>query len=401
MSSTSLFSNLKRNYSAIAALALCGATASLSACSGDSMNAQVVDANADPMAQRQAVVQQRQARPRVVNRTVSVHRSFQEQPSGGNATSVQSSSSTDYVVQQGDTLFSIAFRYGQNYKSLAQDNGIEPPYSIKTGQVIHIGGSAQSASSQSGSYTVKQGDNLTSVSRATGIPPSAIVRVNNLQAPYRLVPGQVLTIEDPDARRATSRSEQQVVPVAGVQAGTVTDTVVSRKVTVSGPNGTKTTVEGGDKAQQDKAQASQPQQGEAVAATTPVASGRTRSAGGVTWMWPASGKVIRSFSLNENGNKGIDIAGTRGQNVMAAADGQVVYAGNALRGYGNLVIINHDNEYLSAYAHNDSLLVREGQKVKRGQSVARMGSTDSDRVNLHFEIRYRGKSVNPLGYLPR
>ena len=136
MSSTSLFSNLKRNYSAIAALALCGAAASLSACSGDSMNAQVVDANADPMAQRQAVVQQRQARPRVVNRTVSVHRSFQEQPSGGNATSVQSSSSTDYVVQQGDTLFSIAFRYGQNYKSLAQDNGIEPPYSIKTGQVI-------------------------------------------------------------------------------------------------------------------------------------------------------------------------------------------------------------------------------------------------------------------------
>ena len=179
MSSPSLFSNLKRNYSAIAALALCGAAALLSACSGDSMNAQVVDANADPMAQRQAVVQQRQARPRVVNRTVSVHRSFQEQPSGGNATSVQSSSSTDYVVQQGDTLFSIAFRYGQNYKSLAQDNGIEPPYSIKTGQVIHIGGSAQSASSQSGSYTVKQGDNLTSVSRATGIPPSAIVRVNH------------------------------------------------------------------------------------------------------------------------------------------------------------------------------------------------------------------------------
>ncbi|MGN0909571.1 MAG: peptidoglycan DD-metalloendopeptidase family protein [Succinivibrio sp.] len=366
------------------------------------MDAQVVDATSDPFAQRQeaAVQTQRSSqKPRVINRTVSVHRSFQEQPSGSpQGTVIKSASAADYTVQQGDTLFSIAFRYGQNYKSLAQDNGIDPPYNIRIGQVIHIGGTAQSASTQSGSYTVRQGDNLTSVSRATGIPPSAIVRVNNLQAPYRLVPGQVLTIEDPDARRATSRSEQQVVPVAGVQAGTVTDTVVSRKVTVSGPDGTRTTVEGGAKAQE--AQNREPQ-GEAVAATTPIASGRTRSAGGVTWMWPASGTVIRGFSLNENGNKGIDIAGTRGQNVAAAADGQVVYAGSALRGYGNLVIINHDNEYLSAYAHNDSLLVREGQKVKRGQSVAKMGSTDSDRVNLHFEIRYRGKSVNPLGYLPR
>ncbi len=399
MSFTSSFSNLKNPLALGAVLALCAAAASVGGCSGDSMNAQVIDATTDPQAQRVERVQQRQQKPRVINRTVNVHRSFQEQPAGGGATSVQSASSTDYTVQQGDTLFSIAFRYGQNYKSLAQDNGIDPPYNIKTGQVIHIGGSAQSASTQSGSYTVKAGDNLTSVSRATGIPPSAIVRVNNLQAPYRLVPGQVLTIEDPDARRATSRSEQQVVPVAGVQAGTVTDTVVSRKVTVTGPNGTSTTVEGGKNGTQ--AQQAQPQQGEAVAATTPVSTGKTRSAGGVTWMWPAKGSVIRGFSLNENGNKGIDIAGTRGQNVMAAADGQVVYAGNALRGYGNLVIINHDNEYLSAYAHNDSLLVREGQKVKRGQSVARMGSTDSDRVNLHFEIRYRGKSVNPLGYLPR
>jgi lipoprotein NlpD len=392
MSFTSSFSNFSKPLAkaVAAAIAAAAAAAAIQGCSGNSMNAQVVDASNDPYSQRHASYTQSSRKPRVVNRTVNVSRSFNEQPASSGSTAVVSNTSTDYTVQKGDTLFSIAFRYGQNYRSLAQDNGIDPPYNIKVGQVIHIGGAAQSTSSQSGTYTVKKGDNLTSVSRATGIPPSAIVRVNNLQAPYRLVPGQVLTIEDPDARRTTSRSEQQVVPVAG----TVTDTVVSRKVTVSGPNGTKTTVE-------KDSSSSKASQGTAVAATTPITKGRTRRAGGVTWMWPASGRVIRGFSLNENGNKGIDIAGTRGQNVAAAADGQVVYAGNALRGYGNLVIINHDNEYLSAYAHNDSLLVREGQKVRRGQSVAKMGSTDSDRVNLHFEIRYRGKSVNPLGYLPR
>lgn len=376
----------------------------LSGCMGDSSNAQVVDATSDPFAQRHdnARQTQRQVKPRVINRTVNVRRSFQEQPQGGNSvTKSVGVAPSDYTVQQGDTLFSIAFRYGQNYKSLAQDNGIDPPYNIRIGQTIHIGGNAQNDSDQSGSYTVKKGDNLSSVSAATGIPPSAIVRVNNLQAPYRLIPGQVLTIEDPDAKRTTSRSEQQVVPVAGAQSGTVTDTVISRKVTVVGANGSKVVSESSQKNPQTASQSAAEPEGTAVAATTPVTSGSTRNAGGVTWMWPARGTVIKGFSLNENGNKGIDIAGTRGQNVVAAADGQVVYAGSALRGYGNLVIINHDNEYLSAYAHNEQLLVREGQRVKRGQSVARMGSTDSDRVNLHFEIRYRGKSVNPLGYLPR
>ena len=130
-------------------------------------------------------------------------------------------------------------------------------------------------------------------------------------------------------------------------------------------------------------------------APTKVVSGKSRAVSGVSWMWPARGTVIRNFSST---NKGIDIAGSRGQNVNAA--GQVVYSGNALRGYGNLIIINHDNEYLSAYAHNDMLLVKEGQRVKKGQVIAKMGSTDASRVMLHFEIRYRGNSVNPRKYLP-
>jgi lipoprotein NlpD len=125
--------------------------------------------------------------------------------------------------------------------------------------------------------------------------------------------------------------------------------------------------------------------------TTPVSS----------WLWPVNGKIIDNFSLSDGGNKGIDVAGTRGQPILATADGRVVYAGNALRGYGNLIIIKHNDDYLSAYAHNDTMLVREQQQVTAGQKIATMGSTGTSSARLHFEIRYKGKSVNPLRYLPQ
>ncbi|SPZ21773.1 Murein hydrolase activator NlpD precursor [Providencia rettgeri] len=111
--------------------------------------------------------------------------------------------------------------------------------------------------------------------------------------------------------------------------------------------------------------------------------------------------MIEGFSDAQGGNKGVDIAGSRGQAVLAAAPGKVVYAGNALRGYGNLIIIKHNDDYLSAYAHNDTLLVRDQQDVTAGQKIATMGSTGTSSVRLHFEIRYKGKSVNPLRYLPQ
>jgi lipoprotein NlpD len=146
----------------------------------------------------------------------------------------------------------------------------------------------------------------------------------------------------------------------------------------------------------------------AVTTTTPVAvastpvSTPTNNGGPVsTWKWPTDGKIIDNFSASEGGNKGIDIAGSRGQSVVATASGRVVYAGNALRGYGNLIIIKHNDDYLSAYAHNDTMLVREQQEVQAGQKIATMGSTGTSSVRLHFEIRYKGKSVNPLRYLPQ
>ena len=115
-------------------------------------------------------------------------------------------------------------------------------------------------------------------------------------------------------------------------------------------------------------------------------------------MWPAAGSVVAGF--DDAKNKGLDIAGKAGEPVLAAADGKVVYAGAGLRGYGNLIILKHNNTFLTAYAHNQTLLVKEDQSVKKGQKIAEMGNTDADRVKLHFEIRRSGKPVDPSRYLP-
>lgn len=311
-----------------------------------------------------------------------------------------------YQVKPGDTLYSIAFRYGRDYRDLASDNGIVAPYNITVGQnirltpttatVLQAGQTSVTDNSQAQSsvkstvttnttnisnkadvapntdkvtgdfYTVKAGDSLMSISRKSGVSYSNLIRINHLQKPYGIYTGQRIYLKSNSSSESLAdRTPQKVVPVAG---GNTQTTASSTAVPAS-----------------------------VAIAPTKVVSGKSRSVSGVSWMWPARGTVIRNFSST---NKGIDIAGSRGQNVNAAASGQVVYSGNALRGYGNLIIINHDNEYLSAYAHNDMLLVKEGQRVKKGQVIAKMGSTDASRVMLHFEIRYRGNSVNPRRYLP-
>ncbi len=271
-----------------------------------------------------------------------------------------------YRVVKGDTLYSIAFRYGLDYRSLAKDNGIEPPYNIAVGQVIKL----NLKTSQAPTYTVKPKDTLYSIAKANGQSVDFLAGVNNLSAPYTLKVGQVLYLARVDSTSNANRAQSAVVPVAG-QSTTPAPAKPAETAAAPAP------------------------------AKPVVVSGKTRTVSGIKWMWPTRGKVIENFSLAEQGNKGIDISGSQGQQILAAADGQVVYAGNALRGYGNLIIINHDNEFLSAYAHNDALLVTEGQKVVRGQQIAKMGSTDAKSVRLHFEIRYRGQSVNPVNYLPQ
>jgi lipoprotein NlpD len=121
----------------------------------------------------------------------------------------------------------------------------------------------------------------------------------------------------------------------------------------------------------------------------------------VQWVWPTTGTITQRFSVKENGFKGLQVSNSEGTNVVAAASGVVVYAGNALRGYGNLIILKHNDDYLSAYAHNSKLLVKEQQHVKVGQKIAEMGSTDAETSALRFEIRFRGQAVDPVNYLPK
>jgi len=212
-----------------------------------------------------------------------------------------------HEVQKGETLFSIAWRYGWDYKTLASANSIAPPYTIHPGQKINVG--------QSDIVMTKR-------------PAKA---------------NKTLTKWKPASTANTPSAYK------------------------SEPNTTKSTI------------------------STPVGQ----------WNWPASGKVIAKFSSKAPINKGIDIAGRLGESVTAAAAGTVVYAGSGLLGYGNLVIIKHDETFLSAYAHNRTLLVKENQQVKAGEAIAEIGSSGTDSVKLHFEIRRHGKPVDPLIYLPK
>lgn len=142
-------------------------------------------------------------------------------------------------------------------------------------------------------------------------------------------------------------------------------------------------------------------QGNSTPKAPVISQSSSAAVGKVNWQWPVRGQILARFSTAEHGNKGVDIGGRDGTRINAAADGQVVYAGNALRGYGNLIIIKHNDDYLSAYAHNKRILVKERQEVKAGQQIAEMGDTDAVSTRLHFEIRFRGQSVDPLRYLPR
>ena len=219
--------------------------------------------------------------------------------------------------------------------------------------------SATDTAGKPGHYTVQKGDTLTRIALDQGQAWRDLVRWNSLANPDVIEVGQVLRVVPPGA----------VVEANGV---------VVRPVSSSGS--TPATSVPSDATSTAKASASSP-----AVADTP------------SFAWPANGQVIAGF--DEAKNKGIDIAGKAGDPVLAASDGQVVYAGAGLRGYGNLVIVKHNNTYLTAYAHNQKLLVKEDQKVGRGEKIAEMGSTDADRVKLHFEVRRQGKPVDPAKFL--
>ncbi len=237
-----------------------------------------------------------------------------------------------------------------------------------------------------GYYTVKPGDTLIRIGLETGQGWKDIARWNNLENPNLIEVGQVL--------RVTSTAP---APPSAAAAAVAADTgVVTRPVASS----SVAPASGASAASAPKAPVSAPASTASAASAPAAAPAASPAAAGdedVAFIWPASGALLAGF--DEVRNKGYDIAGKAGDPVLAAADGRVVYAGAGLRGYGNLIILKHNNTFLTAYAHNQALLVKEDQTVRRGQKIAEMGNTDADRVKLHFEIRRQGKPVDPARYL--
>ena len=258
----------------------------------------------------------------------------------------------------GDTLYSIAWESGRDYRDLAKWNHISPPYIIKPGQQLRLyppqgdGPTVSASGSDDEYYEVARGDTLFGIARSAGVSVRELATWNHISPPYVIRAGQRLRIAPPD------------------ESG-------GKKPNASGR--------------------------QATAGSTRTESSRKSSSAKSSfgpWSWPTEGRTLDKFSQS-GGNKGIDIAGSKGQKIVAAASGTVVYQGSGLRGYGQLIIIKHDADFLSAYAHCDKIDVREGSVIKRGQKVAEMGNSGTDRVKLHFEIRYRGVPVDPLEYLPK
>ncbi|MCU6433159.1 peptidoglycan DD-metalloendopeptidase family protein [Undibacterium sp. Jales W-56] len=255
-----------------------------------------------------------------------------------------------YIVKKGDTLFRIALDHGQSYSDIVTWNNLKNPNDIKVDQVLRIAPPDGSASVQTGAVVSSPGAEVRPLS---SLNPSA-----NKTGPR----GD----KRPYSEAALAEMQKSDAPNATVVAPVV--------ASVSKP--------------------------EIATPPKPVdlapAPAETES---VDWMWPADGKVIAGY--DEAKNKGLDISGKLGQDVLAAGAGKVMYAGSGIRGYGNLVIIKHTNTLLSAYAHNKAILVKEGQAINKGQKIAEMGNSDSDAVKLHFEIRQQGKPVDPSKFLPR
>ncbi len=208
-------------------------------------------------------------------------------------------------------------------------------------------------------YYVKKGDTLYSIAWQYGYDTREVATWNRVRWPYTIYPKQKLRVKPPKKNKKVTKtpSKRSSKPKSTSYRSTTSQTAKS--------------------------------------------SSKKQKRSKISWQWPTKGKVIGKFSARESGKKGLDIAGKKGQPVYSASGGQVVYSGSGLRGYGNLVIIKHNDTFFSAYAHNHRLHVKEKQKVKKGQHIADMGSSEAERAMLHFEVRRNGKPVDPKRYLPK
>lgn len=221
--------------------------------------------------------------------------------------------------------------------------------------VTDMSATGQQQPAATGTYTVRAGDTLYKIAQANGTDVASLARLNNIGDPTQLRIGQVLRLDG-----GTPMPSQ---PPAVATAPPSSPTSPATPVTPP----------------------------------PPATAARANDANLISWGWPATGKIIQGFNSN---TKGIDIEGTPGDPVIAAADGNVMYAGNGVRGLGNLVLLGHSDGFITAYAHNQQLLVKTGDTVKKGARIALLGQTDTTSPRLHFEVRRRGTPVNPLSYLP-
>jgi lipoprotein NlpD len=221
-------------------------------------------------------------------------------------------------------------------------------------------------------YQVKAGDTLYSIAWYSGNDYKDLAKINKISAPYQIRPGQLLTLVKL-AKSIRLKSDKGTSQASKL--------IVNQSIDPSKKQAYGKRVQNVNK--------------DPIGSSTGQFPERVKS-----WHWPSVENVSRGFSAQEQGNKGLDFSGKLGLPILAAADGKIVYTGNALRGFGKLVIIKHSDAYLTAYAHNDNMLVKEQQWVTAGQKIATMGRSGTDEVKLHFEVRYKGKSVNPLRYLP-
>ena len=291
-----------------------------------------------------------------------------------------------HTVKKGDTLFSIGLQYGYDYKEIAQLNNIAPPYIIHIGQTLRLQGTNEVTSPPAAAT-----DLGTSASGSES--EDVVITPLNLDgtAPAQAAPGEGATpAATPPETSAAGPAEVPLLSGPKALREPYSEAALAAPPPQEATSSTPTT------AKAEPSPPAAPDTGNTKPAAVPSA---TSSTDGIEWSWPASGKVIAGFS-DSNNAKGMDIAGEKGQAVLAAATGKVIYSGSDLRGYGKLVIIKHDKTYLSVYAHNSQIVVKEGQQVKKGQKIAEMGSSDTDKVKLHFEIRQQGKSVDPAKFLP-
>jgi lipoprotein NlpD len=239
-----------------------------------------------------------------------------------------------------------------------------------------------------GSYYVRSGDTLYAIAFSYGVDPMNVAKWNGVASPYTIYPGQKLRLSAPSAGNRGSKSS------TGVQISAIKKPSQTTTKTVN-----------------QSTKSSQPKPVPKSSKPSPTGSSSTKSANSgktsksnpadpKSWKWPTSGRVLRGYVAGDPARNGLDISGREGQAVIASAKGKVVYSGSGLIGYGELIIIKHSEKMLSAYAHNKVRLVKEGEQVTAGQKIAEMGRNSGDEQLLHFEIRARGKPVNPLNYLP-